>query len=226
MKGVVFSIKHGEGHFAQNSVHRKITKKSIKDFFAKYSLELLFAVVFVLSIILGSVSFSRISQETLQKLDFLFLTNLDNRLKLSSFDLFCSSFASGFLFVFFSFLLSFTAWGMFALPLLCAFKGFGVGLSTAYMFSQYSVTGIGFYILVVLPATALFLFAFLMSLKESFVQSVLLLKTYFSSTYDVFLLRRTKTYLFRNCIILIMVAFSAVVEMVLWVLFAGMFNFK
>ena len=226
MKGVVFSVKHKERHCLPYNSHRNITKKSVIAFVKRNSLQLLFAVVFVLSIILGSISFSRISPDTLRKLDFLFLTNLDNRLKLTPFDLFCSSFASDFLFVFVAFLLSFTAWGMFALPLLCAFKGFGVGLSSAYMFAQYSVTGIGFYILVVLPATVLFLFAFLMSLKESFAQSVLLLRTYFSSTYDAFLLRHTKTYLLRNCVILVMVAFSAAVEMVLWVLFAGMFNFK
>lgn len=225
MKGIVFSIKHRERHYRPQYHNRHITFASIKRFFSRYSIELLFSLVFLLAIVLGSFSFDRVSDDTLQKLDFLFLTNLDNRLELAPFDLFCSSFASGFVFIFASFLLSFTAWGMFALPLLCAFRGFGVGLSSAYMFSQYSVTGIGFYILIVLPATVLFLFAFIMSLKESFTQSVLLLKTYFSSTYDAFLLRRTKTYLFRNCVILILVAFSAVIDMVLWLLFAGMFNF-
>lgn len=225
MKGIVFSIKHRERHYRPTYPKGRITFKSVKHFLTRYSIEMLFLVVFLLSIVLGSFSLSRITDDTLQKLDFLFLTNLDNRLELAPFDLFCSSFASGFVFVLISFLLSFTAWGMFALPLLCAFKGFGVGLSSAYMFSQYSVTGIGFYILVVLPATVLFLFAFIMSLKESFAQSVLLLKSYFSSTYDAFLLRRTKTYLFRNCIILIFVALSAVLDMILWMLFAGMFNF-
>lgn len=225
MKGIVFSIKHRERHYRPSRSKERITITSVKKFFNQYSIQLLFAIIFILAIVLGSFSFDKISEDTLEKLDFLFLTNLENRLELSAFDIFCSSFASGFIFVFLSFLLSFTAWGMFALPLLCAFKGFGVGLSSAYMFSQYSVTGIGFYILVILPATVLFLFAFLMSLKESFAQSILLLRVYFSSTYDAFLLRRTKTYLFRNCVILIFVAFSAVIDMLLWVLFAGMFNF-
>ena len=225
MKGIVFSIKHRERHYRPLYRKSKLTKTAIKSFLNRYLIDLLFVIIFLLGVVLGSFSFSKVSDETLKRLDFLFLTNLSNRLELSPFDLFCSSFASGFVFILTAFLLSFTAWGMFALPLLCAFRGFGVGLSSAYIFSQYSVTGIGFYILVVLPATVLFLFAFIMSLKESFAQSILLLKVFFSSTYDAFLLRRTKTYLFRNCVILVFVAFSAVIDMALWVLFAGMFNF-
>ncbi len=225
MKSIVFSIKHRQPKRDYVRSYRRITVADIKRFFTLYAVQILFSVIFLLSVILGSLSFSNISPQTLEKLDFLFVTNLSNRLELSTFDLFCSSFASSFVFILLSFLLSFTAWGMFALPLLCAFKGFGVGLSSVYMFSQYSLTGIGFYILVILPSTVLFLFAFIVSLKESFSQSVLLLKTFFSSTYDAYLLRHTKTYLFRNCIILIAVAFSSVVDMFLWELFAGMFNF-
>lgn len=225
MKGIVFSIKHR--HYGSSKQHHtsRIHNFSIKRFFSYYGVQSFFLIIFILGIVLGSFSYKGASDNLLTSLDFLFVTNLDNRLKLSAFDIFSSSFASNFLFVFAVFLLSFTAWGIFALPFLCAFKGFGVGISSAYMFSQYSVTGIGFYILVILPGTVLFLFAFITALKEAFSQSFYLLKMYIPSATDSLLLRHTKTYLFRNFVILIFTAFSAIVDMIMWVVFANMFNF-
>lgn len=225
MKGIVFSIKHSEKGKRHRLFRLRIKGIELKQLISLYGLELLFVIIFIIGVILGSFSCKNVDTDVLEKLDFLFLSNMESRLELTSFDLFCSSFASGFLFILSAFLLSFTAWGMFALPFLCAFRGFGVGLSSAYLFSQYHITGIGFYILVILPGTVLFLFAFIMSLKEAFTQSVYLLKSYFSTTYDAFLLRRTKTYLFRNCMILLFTAFSAFVDMLLFLVFSDMFKF-
>lgn len=221
MKGIVFSVKHREHHYSPN----KLSVKSIKRLWGNYGLQILFLLIFILGIVLGSFAYGSLDSEILKKLDFLFMTDLDSRLTFTAFDLFCTSFASGFLFVFSAFLLSFTVWGMFALPLLCAFKGYSVGLASAHMFSQYSITGIGFYILVVLPGTVLFLFVFITALKEAFSQSVYLLKMYFSPLRDNFLIERTKTYLFRNTVVLAFTALSSVVDMVLFLLFADMFKF-
>lgn len=225
MKGIVFSVKRSDNSRGFTFFKSRLKGVSLKQLFSLYGLQILFVIIFILGVILGSFSYRNINNDVLKKLDFLFLSNLESRLELLSFDLFCSSFASAFLFILAAFLLSFTAWGMFALPFLCAFRGFGVGLSSAYLFSQYHITGIGFYILVVLPGTVLFLFAFIMALKEAFSQSVYLLRSYFSSTYDAQLLRRTKTYLFRNCVILIFTAFSAIVDMILFLVFSDMFKF-
>ncbi len=225
MKGIVFSIKHRERGRRNKTLISHLKGVSIKQLISLYGIQILFVIIFILGVVLGSLSYNRISPDILKKLDVLFLSDLESRLEFTAFELFSSSFASGFLFVFASFLLSFAAWGMFSLPLLCAFRGFCVGLSSSYMFSQYHITGIGFYILVVLPGTVLFLFAFILSLKESFSQSIYLLRSYFSSTYDGILLRRTKTYLFRNSVILIFTVVSSIVDMLLFLLFSDMFNF-
>ncbi len=225
MKSIVYSIKRGQHRYRENRLKIRFYGVSLKQLLSMYGIQLLFLFVFILGSVLGSLSFKSTDSGVLEKLDFLFLSDLDSRLEFSAFELFSSSFASSFLFILSAFLLSFTAWGMFALPFLCAFRGYCTGLSSAYMFSYYGITGIGFYILVVLPGTVLFLFAFILSLKEAFSQSVCLSKSYFSSTYDGLLLKRTKTYLFRNCVILIFAAFSAVIDMILFLLFADMFNF-
>ncbi len=225
MKGIVYSIKRGQHKYRENSLRSRLFSVSLKQLLSMYGTMLLFLVVFILGLVFGSLGFKNTDSSALEKLDFLFLSDLESRLQFSAFELFCSSFASSFLFILSAFLLSFTAWGMFALPFLCAFRGYCTGLSSAYMFSFYGITGIGFYILVILPGTVLFLFAFILALKEAFSQSVCLLKSYFSSMYDGLLLKRTKTYLLRNCMILVFTAFSAVIDMLLFLLFADMFNF-
>lgn len=225
MKGIVFSLgKKSRPHRFVKKPER-IRSFSLKRFFNYYGIQFFFVVDFVLGLVLGSSALKSASSELLNALDFLFVTNLDNRLKLSAFDIFCSAFASDFIFVFIVFLLNFASWGIFALPLVCAFKGFGVGISSAYMFSQYGISGIGFYILIILPGTVLFLLAFITALKEAFIGSYNLLKMYFPSARDGLLYRYTKTYLYRNFVILLFVAFSAIIDMIFWVLFANMFNF-
>lgn len=225
MKGIVFSMKRTG--YLPKPFHRapRIHSYSIKRFMSFYGVQTLFFVILILGVVLGSFSFSDASDDFLERLDFLFMTNLDTRLGLSAFSIFCSSFASDFIFVLLAFLLSFTLWGTFALPFVCAFKGFGIGISSAYMFSQYSVTGIGFYILVVLPGSVLFLLTFITALKEAFSQSALLLKMFLAPSDELPIRKYTRTYLFRNFVILIFTALSAIVDMTLWIVFANMFNF-
>lgn len=222
MRGIVFSLKNRE-HRAYG--FSRLRDFSLKRFMSLYSVRAFFFLMFFVGVIFGASSFDPSSTELLSQLDFLFVTNLSNRLSLSAFDVFCSSFASDFLFVFSCFLLSFTAWGMFALPALCAFKGYGLGITAAYLISEHSLSGLGFFVLVILPGAVLFFMAFIVSLNEAFTHSVDLLKLYFSSKTDVLLHRNIKTFFVRFFIVLIFAVFSAIVDMILWSLFANMFNF-
>lgn len=225
MKGIVFSVKRNRRISSNKNILSSITDFSFKRFFSFYGVQCFFLLTFILGVVLGSVSVRSASVDLLDRLDFLFVTNIDNRLELTPFDIFCSSFASNFIFLLACFLFSFSAWGMFALPVLCAFRGFGIGVSSVYLFSEYSITGVGFYILVVLPGTVLFLLAFITALKESFTQSINLLRMYFPSKSDGLLLRHMKTFFFRYFVVVVFATFSAVVDMLLWVVFANMFNF-
>jgi len=224
MKSFVFSVNRNQHNFA----HRYFVNKrfiSLKEFFYYYSVHLLFFLVFVTGIIFGSFSVSNANKSFLDSLDFLFVTNLSARLELSAFTVFCSSLASNFIFVFSAFLMAFSAWGIASLPLLSAFKGYGVGVSSAYLFLQHSITGIGFYILVILPGTVLFLFAFIIALKESMTASFGLFKFYVTSKPDFVSQKQTKVYLFRYSFVLIFAALSSLLDMLLWMIFANMFNF-
>ena len=225
MKGIVFSVERD--FKTPKSEHRRpFSDFSLKRFLSLYGLYVFYIATFIFGIIFGAVSFSKIDASAFELLDLLFMTNMEESLKLSAFEIFCASFASNFLFVFSAFLLSFTAWGILCLPILCAVKGYGIGISSAFLFSQYSFSGIGFFILVILPGTVLFLFAFLLALRESFSHSLIVLKMYFPSFSDVLLLRHLKPFFFRYFLVAVFTVVSALFDMMLWVLFANLFKFK
>lgn len=226
MKGIVFSMKNHKKIFGFTKQPKRITAFSFKRFWTYYSVQVFFALCFFVGIVFGSRFVSTASADFLKKIDFLFLTNLQSRLELSAFEIFSASFASDFIFILLAFLSGLSAWGIFSLSFLCAFKGIGVGISSMYLYSQYSITGIGFYILVVLPGTVLFFFAFICALREAFTQSLALFRILFSSETNLSMSRYTKTYLFRNGVVVVFTMFSSVINMILWVLFANMFNFK
>lgn len=110
MKGVVFSLKR-ESHRLKNEKFKTMRSFSVKQLLTQYGVFLFYILFFIFGIIYGSISFKNISLEFLEKLDLLFLTNLKNRLELSAFEVFSSSFASGFLFVFTAFFAQFYSMG-------------------------------------------------------------------------------------------------------------------
>lgn len=224
MKGFVLSIKRD--NIKEKHYHpRRISKFSIRRFLSYYGTHCVFFVLVLCGLIWGASDYKEVSVDYLNKLDFLFLTNLDRRLNLSAFGVFCSSLSTGFLFVLCNFLLAFSAWGALALPFVSVFKGYGIGISAAYLFAKYSLSGIGFYILVILPGTTLFLFTFLVSLKESFFSSLGLLRVFLTSKTEALSHKYINTYLYKNFIILIFTVSSAVFDMLLWMLFANLFKF-
>ena len=224
MKGIVFSVSGRESDRFFNHRFPDFENFSLKRFLSLYGLQLFFICSFVFGVVWGICSYSKASKEFLSHLDFLFVTNLESRLNLTAFECFCSSFSSAFIFIFATFLLAFTLWGVSVLPLLCALKGYGVGVCASYMISAHSITGVGFYILVVLPGTILFLLAFVLALKESFSHSLLMFKSYAFSAKTLSNIN-LKSFLFRYLVVLIIVSFSSVIDMILWILFANMFNF-
>ena len=80
MKGIVLSVKRGKFSFGAHHHAPRIHSFSIKRFLSFYGVHSLFFVVLVLGVVLGSFTFSNASEDLLKRLDFLFITNLENRL--------------------------------------------------------------------------------------------------------------------------------------------------
>ena len=126
MQGIVFTYrkrkqcaKPRERHIAQG----------LKAFIRSWGRVLVFAVLLVSGLAAGCICSGSLSSETLKKLDFLFTTNMPERLSGGAWGAFCAGFASDFLFLLAAFSLGLTLWGAAALPFVAFFKGFGVGIS-------------------------------------------------------------------------------------------------
>ena len=135
MKGIVFHVN------SNNRVLRlpelKKRGSDIKRLISRYGVQAVFAALFMLGLIVGAASSKSFDKSVFDKLDLLFVTNLEARLGMSVADIFIACFVSYFLFILVVFLASLSAWGFAAIPVLAAIKGFTVGVSTAFIFSMY-----------------------------------------------------------------------------------------
>lgn len=224
MKGFVFTLRNNPKTLRLPDIRQR--GHDLRQLLTRYGIQAVFAALFMLGLIIGAASGRGFSKETFEKLDLLFITNIDARMEMSVFNIFISCFVSYFLFIFCIFLSGFSVWGFLAVPLLSALKGFSVGLSSAFVFSQYRLSGIGFYILIVLPGTVLFLFTLIRYATYGFRISFRFLRlSMFGFEREPELRMHVKAFVKKTIFALLSVVGCAVIDMVLWVLFANKFHF-
>ncbi len=224
MKGVVFAFRN-----KQKEIRFPFTRRarlSPREMAATYGFQTGFVILFLLGLAVGAAGSGGTDSELGQKLDFLFLTNIEARLEMSAFEIFLSCFVSYFLFVFAVFLCALSVWGFTVIPLLAVVKGLSVGLSFAVIFAFYKASGVGFYILIVLPGTILFLTTLIIYAKASFRLSTRYMRlSLFGYEKEPALLRGLKSFLKKSTIAIISSGACAVTDMLLWILFADHFDF-
>ena len=224
MKGFVFSFGHNNKTLRLPAVREQGIR--IRQLLSRYGIHTVFTALFLIGLVVGAASGRGFSQETFEKLDMLFVTNIDARMDMSVFNIFISCFVSYFLFIFCVFLSGFSAWGFTAIPILSALKGFTVGLSSAFIFSLYQLSGIGFYILVVLPGTVLFLFILIRYSAIGFRMSLRYLRlSAFGTEQEPGLQTHIKSFVKKTLLALLSIGACAAADMVLWILFANKFDF-
>lgn len=217
MKGMVFSLK--------GLKRKKREKINFQTFYKKYGLVVFFALCFVVGLIFGMIGAKNADKSLLDGLDFLFTTNIENRLELSAFELFCACFSSNFLFIFASFLFGFSSWGAVAQPVLLIIRGYGVGISAGYIFSVYGLKGAGFYLLVMLLGMLLFTFSLVCECANAFSLSVRFFRLTFISTHkEPYINQGVRVYLYRSGYMLILATLASLTDTVLWILFSGVFK--
>lgn len=208
MKGVILSFP------AKGRV--KATRKNFKS-----QLPLVvFTLFFTVGVVFGAVTSLKSTEEFLLDMDFLFTTNLQSRLNFGALSSFGAHFASNFIFFSLAFLCGLSPWGVGVLPFIVAFKGFGTGLSGAYLMSTYGLKGLGFYLAVELPGAFVFSLALLFMCCECSKMSlsfarVMLLKS--ENTLNL------KKYFFRCTYYLLLSAVGALCDMFFWSFVSGLF---
>lgn len=223
MKSLVFSFKKAK---SGRRGLRRITLSDLQYFFRRYGLRVMFTSVLLVGLVAGSICAQNSGENLLKSLDFLFTTNLDARLAQNAAGTFCACFASDFIFLFSVFLLGLTPWGVFVMPFVVLFKGFGTGLTAGYLFAIQQLGGVGFYLLVLLPGTFLFCIALVMFSTNSFVFS----KDMFVYTFGKYppkqsMRVRAASFCSHLMASLIMTFCASLLDTALWTLFAGAFNF-
>ena len=224
MKGLVLTLRNNQHKLSLLPEFRK-HGSDIKLAVSRYGIRLVFAALFLLGLVVGAACSESFSQETFEKLDLLFLTDIDARMQMSIFELFVSCFVSYFLFLFCAFLCGLSAWGFSAIPFLSAFKGFATGLSSAFIFSLYRAGGVGFYILVILPGTVLFLFVLIRFSVCAWHLSLRYARlSMFGCEREPEIGVHIKRYLKSAFFAVLCSAGCAAADMMLWILFAEKFN--
>lgn len=216
MKGIVFT----KPAFLKNLFKQSKPKFDIR----KNTMFLLLCLFLIIGVILGVICARNGDKSLAEKLDFLFLTDFENKRNMGLFSVFSASFASGFLLLLTTFLLGISSWGFFVLPAVPLFKGFGFGISTGYMYAAYGFSGILYNILVVLPGAFISALILIIISKESFrfsweiMTSLRGYKSDISSKFRIYIVK-----IFWSLIIL---AVASVVDMLFSLVFSGLFSFS
>lgn len=231
MKGIVFSFnkndnKHSFNSKAKTNYKREYIRKiDFKYLFRRYGILGFFTAILVAGLTTGTILSQNFNSDVMSRLDFLFTTNLPQRLQNGAFGAFCASFASDFIFLLLAFLMGLSLWGIGLLPFIVFFKGFGIGVSAAYLLTNYSVGGLIFYLTILLPGLFLFSMVLVYQSANSYNISKKLIKNLFLKE-DYSIKTPLKIYLKKSLVYLIGAVLASFLDMALWFTFAGLFNFK
>ncbi len=216
MKGIIFT---------KPTFWKKIFKKKKFSFdIRKNAMSLLLCLFLIVGVILGVICARNGDKSLIEKLDFLFVTNFENKKSMDAFSLFSAGFASSFLFLLTIFLLGVSAWGFLFLPAIPLFKGFGFGLSTGYMYGAYGFSGVLYNLLIVLPGAFLSALVIIAISKDSFRFSwdmMTSLRGFRTDICDEF-----KLYTVRIFWGLLILAVSSLADMLFSLIFSGLFSFS
>lgn len=169
----------------------------------------------------GALYSRNVGSESLLHLDFIFNSNIVSRASNTYISNFTASFASSFLFILACFLSGLSLWGVFIVPAVLFFRGFGLGLTSGYMVSVYGGMGVLFYLCVILPGAFVSCLAIIFASREGMHYSRFF-AFHASEARQSF---RMKWYLMRFGGILGLCFLAALIDLTLSSLLGGLFSF-
>ncbi|MGN0498783.1 MAG: hypothetical protein ACI4F6_06960 [Acutalibacteraceae bacterium] len=217
MKGLFFISRQG----------RENLPKELSYYSKKYGLMIFLTLFLVAGIICGCILAQYGDEQTMESLDFIFISNFKGRINQGLFDGFKASMCAYFLFYISSLFLGLSLWGAIGLPAVIALKGIGAGLCAGYLISAYSFQGAVFYVLVMLPGLFLSSLSLLLQCKHSIRLSVKLWR------FFVPLRKNTDeekpdllSFFQKSSAILLLTAAGAIIDVLFTAFFSHMFTFN
>lgn len=141
------------------------------------------------------------------------------------FKIFFNSFLSSLLFIVFSFIFGSSIFGVVAVPICVAVRGFLNGLITAYLYSAYSFEGVAFHAIILLLPSVIFTVALLLCSIEGVGFSVIQIKLTMFKNADYNLYNEFKNYSVKVLCLSGLVLLSAAADGILSSQFINSFKF-
>lgn len=135
-----------------------------------------------------------------------------------------NSFFSSMLFLVIPYLLGYSAIGQVGTLFVPLFKGLGLGATLGHLYLTYGLKGIGYSALIIVPQTAIALFAIIIACRESIKLSNLFFVSILPDREKVVTSNTVKMYNIKFIILLIFIVVSAIVDATFVALFSGMFQ--
>ena len=128
-------------------------------------------------------------------------------------------------FVLIAFLCGTSLVGVALVPLIICYKGFTIGLLSAMLYATYSLKGITFMVLLVIPYTIVSVIALLLAARESIGFSLLLVRLSMPKGTATSIYNDFKNYCARYLFLLIVLLAAAIVDAILSLAFMRFFAF-
>ncbi|MGX8711895.1 stage II sporulation protein M [Clostridium sp. KNHs216] len=212
-------VKHSFRH--RPVINSRILLKALRE---NYVL-VLFSLSLIIGMIFGAVFARNADFTALNKLDFLFYSNYKARAVQPIISIFSASFASSFIFILACFLCGLSVWGMFIIPAVLFFRGFGLGLTSGYLYAAYGFMGVLFNLVVILPGAFVCCLAILLAAREGTRFSRMIASCSVVSQRGTISPPKMKPYLLNFGVILMVAFLAAVIDVIFSGCFAGMFSF-
>lgn len=184
-----------------------------------------FTIIVISGMILGGILVNLVNINTIKKLDVLFSSDFDNRIAQPLWYTFVSSLSSSFLFWIIMIAVSAALLGPILVPIILIFKSIGLGLTAGYLYLIYSLKGVAFYILVLLPGFFISSIGFIFMAVYSAKFSVKVSSKFLPNSQEERLWPDLVKYLRESGSVLIILVFASIVDMVFMSIFSKLFSF-
>ena len=204
----------------------RIISKNHKHFrylFRRYHSDILLTVAFILGMLSGAVCVGNADTSLITDMDFLFISDFQARCHQTVLYGFAASLTANFIFFVCNLLFGLSLWGIVGVPFLIGVKGFGISLTGGYLYRYYGMSGIGFFLLVMLTGYVISALALICQGKYAIrLSKAIFAKIRGTTSHSS---QSVYSYIISNSFILIALSVGSMTDALCNTLFAGIFNF-
>lgn len=141
------------------------------------------------------------------------------------FNIFINSFSSSIIFLSLFYVLGSGVFGCFFVPVILFLRASGYGVISGYLYSNYHLKGVCFYLLTVVPGAFIMLLCLMFAAKESFVFSSLFFKSVKKESKPSKFSNDFKLYSMRFLVMFLFTILSSLIDSVTGIAFSKFFTF-